>query len=347
MYGEPEVEIVGNKDGRGQAEIRDFLAKFGLSYDGDVEYSIVLRLEREIVGTGSFAGEILRNIAVDKAKQGEGLTATIITTLMQEQARRGRFHYFIFTKPDKSDLFQALGFKELARAEPYAALLENGLGSVQTYCDSLQKELIQLKKERAAIVVNCNPFTKGHETLIRRAACESEAVIVFVVSEERSLFPFEDRFRLVRDGVAELGNVAVVPAGKYMISAATFPTYFTREEEKVIAQTRLDVMLFATQIAPRLGISTRYIGEEPYCAVTNAYNQAMLEILPRHGISLKLMKRYEIDGEIVSASKVRDMIRDNDWDGIKKMVPSITFNYLTSPEAKDILENIRNSIARH
>lgn len=256
-------------------------------------------------------------------------------------------HYFIFTKPSTAHLFTNLGFTEIARAEPYVSLLETGLGSVETYCNSISKEAEHLSPQRAAVVVNCNPFTNGHQALIRKSASENEAVIVFVVSEDRSLFPFEHRIQLVKGGVSDLTNVVVVPAGKYIVSSTTFPTYFTREEDKVLAQTRLDIELFANQIAHRLGITTRYVGSEPYCQITNSYNQAMVDILPQHGIKLIVMERTQSDGEIVSASKVRDMIRQGDWNGIKKAVPETTYTYLQSPEARDVLEKIRISHSRH
>ncbi|MCX7781132.1 MAG: [citrate (pro-3S)-lyase] ligase, partial [Negativicutes bacterium] len=324
-----------------------FLAKFELSFDRNVEYTIAVRQDGRLIGTGSFAGEVLRNIAVDETIQGAGLTALILSELMQEQARRGRMHYFIFTKPSKAHLFANLGFTEIARAEPYVALLETGLGSVETYCDTVARQAAQLPAQRAAVVVNCNPFTKGHQALIRKAASENGGVIVFVVSEDKSLFPFEHRIKLVRAGVADLPNVAVVSAGKYIVSSATFPTYFTRDEDQVVAQTRLDITLFATQIARRLGITARYIGEEPYCSVTGAYNAAMLDIFPQHGIEIVVMKRIEADGEIISASKVRDMIRQGDWAGIQKAVPATTYNYLLSPEAQEVLAKIRSSHSRH
>jgi len=347
MFNEYEIEILNQKNDKAIGEVRDFLNRFDLSFDDVVEYTINLRLDGKLVGTGSFQGEVLRNIAVDEAIQGAGLTARILSELMQEQARRGRLHYFIFTKPGKSYLFEALGFTEIARAEPYVALLEMGIGSVATYCDSTLKATVHLTGVRTAIVVNCNPFTKGHQALIRQAAQENEAVIVFVVSEDLSLFPFEDRFKLVREGVADLANVAVVPAGKYMVSAATFPTYFTRNADQATAQARLDITLFATKIAPKLGIKSRYIGEEPYCPITNAYNEAMLDLFPQYGIEVKVIKRVQVAGEIISASKVRDMIKKDDWEGIKKFVPENTYHYLRLDTTKEILEKIHNSSARH
>ena len=142
-------------------------------------------------------------------------------------------------------------------------------------------------------------------------------------------------------------NVIAVSAGKYIVSSATFPTYFTRETDQVVAQTRLDIKIFAAQIARRLDIAARYIGEEPYCPVTNAYNEAMLEIFPQHGIEIVVMERIQMSDEIISASKVREMIRQDDWEGIKEAVPESTFTYLRSPEAKEVLEKIRGSVSRH
>mgnify|MGYP002355338883 CR=1 FL=1 len=222
------------------------------------------------------------------------------------------------------------------------------MGSVEDYCRRVQLEAAKLPAgPRAALVVNCNPFTIGHQALIRRAADESAAVIVFVVTEDKSLFPFSDRIELVREGTRDLANVIVVPGEDYIISSATFPAYFTREEDTVTAQTRLDVTLFATKLAPQLGITRRYVGEEPYCAVTDAYNQAMREILPAHHIEFTVIPRIAAEGEIVSASKVREMIRQDDWEGVKRMVPETTYSYLRSEQAKSVIDKIKATHTRH
>lgn len=342
------VEHVNLARDRNVAELKQFLARFDLRFESDADFTVAVRdQDGTLVGTGSSKGEVLRNIAVDETIQGEGLTASILSTLMQEMARRDVLHYFIFTRPAKSFLFENLGFNEIARADPYAALLESGIGSVASYCEGVAKEAERLPERRAGLVINGNPFTLGHRALIEKAASECPGVIVFVVSEDRSLFPFEDRLRLIRDGVADLPNVAVVPGGKYIISAATFPTYFTREEDQVKAQTRLDITLFARQIAPRLGIIARYVGEEPYCAVTEEYNTAMREILPGEGIAVHVVPRVAVAGETVSASTVRDLIRTGDWDRLERLVPPVTMAYLRSEENRTILDTIRSSDTRH
>lgn len=348
MFDEFQMEYADLKQEKAVNEIRSFLSKFELSFDDDVEFTVVVRdQDGRLTGTGSFSGEVLRNVAVDESLQGFGLTSMILSVLMQELARRGVMHYFVFTRPSKAQMFANLGFCEIARAEPHAALLESGLESVQAYCRSVANKTAHLPERRAAIVVNCNPFTKGHRALISKAATENDGVIVFVVSEDRSLFPFEDRIKLVRAGVADLHNVAVVPAGKYIVSSATFPTYFTRKEDQAAAQTGLDVSLFATQIAPRLGIIARYVGDEPHCPVTELYNRAMLAIFPEHGIKLHVMPRISAEGEVVSASRVRELIRQGEWDLVEKLLPVETYRYLMAEENRHVIERIRVSNSRH
>ena len=348
MYGTPHIEIVDLTDSSVVAEVREFLSRHALSFDTAVDYTIILRLSGRMIGTGSFKGEVLRNIAVNEDVQGEGYTAIILNELVQEQGRRRIMHQLIFTKPQAASRFQNLGFRLIADATPWAVLLEGGLGGIDDYLSRVQKTCADLPTKRTAVVVNCNPFTRGHLGLLETAARESEAVIVFAVSEDRSLFPFTDRIELIRRGTSHIHNLRVVETGNYMVSSATFPTYFTREEQLADAQAHLDIALFAQKIAPALGIVARYVGEEPYCAVTEAYNRAMRDILPKAGVSLKILPRYVgPDGIPISASTVRDLIRSGDWDKIRPLVPDVTWEYLRSPANQSIIEKIKASHSRH
>ena len=348
LWGTIEERVINLQNVRQVADVREFLEKFSLTFTEQVDYTVALYKENKIVATGSFAGEVLRNIAIDDSLRGEGITSTVISHLMREAGQRGIYHYFIFTKPDKAHLFSNLGFKEIARVEPYAVLLEGGLGSVESYCQEMAVKVDKLPPgERASLVVNCNPFTLGHQAVIAKAAAENPGVVVLVVSEEGSLFPFDVRYRLIQEGVAQYDNVVVVPGGKYIISAATFPGYFTRGDETVAAQTQLDITIFAKYVAPALGITSRYVGDEPYCAVTKAYNQAMFDILPDYQIDVREMPRVGIDGKFISASRVRELIRQNGWDEIRTLVPDTTYKYLLSPEATHIIEKIKKSQSRH
>ncbi|CQR72234.1 [Citrate [pro-3S]-lyase] ligase [Sporomusa ovata DSM 2662] len=338
-----------NLDSPGEVEsVRAFLAAFDLTFTAAVDYTIAFYQNNEMIATGSLAGEVLRNIAVAPQMQGEGLTADVVSRLIQQAGQRGIYHYFIYTKPSAAPMFTALGFKELARSEPHVILLEAGIGTLDEYCREISRKVEGLPSgSRAALVVNCNPFTLGHKAVISKAAQDNQAVVVLVVSEERSLFPFAVRLRLVQEGLAEFNNILVLPAGKYIISAATFPGYFTRGEATVMAQTRLDATIFARYIAPALGITRRYVGEEPYCATTCSYNDALSDILPQYGIGLETIPRITVGGKVISASQVREFIRQDNWPAIKELVPDTTYKYLISPEAQPVLATIKAVDSRH
>ncbi|MCE5287109.1 MAG: [citrate (pro-3S)-lyase] ligase [Pelosinus sp.] len=343
-----DVNLASNKD---VLAVQNFLSRFDLTFAPEqIEYTTVFLRNEKIVATGSLAGEVLRNIAVDESLQGEGVTASVVSELITQAVQRSRYHYFIFTKPDKSHLFGGLGFNEIARVEPYCVLLESGLGSIKSFCQNLAKQAAVLPAgKRAALVMNCNPFTLGHKALIEKAAAENEAVIVLVVSEENSAFPFAVRKQLIEAGVKEYNNVLVIPGGGYVISAATFPGYFTKGEATILAQTRLDAAIFGKYIAPALKIQKRYIGEEPYCPTTRTYNEALQEVLPAFGIEVCQTPRFGTE-QAISASEVRSLIRCGDDISLAKissMVPSTTYEFLLSEEAKPILAKIRANVSRH
>ena len=110
-------------------------------------------------------------------------------------------------------------------------------------------------------VMNCNPFTLGHRYLVEQALTQCDFLIIFVVEEDRSVFPFEDRLRLVDEGVKDLPNVTVIPSGKFVISSLTFSDYFNKSElQDRTIDTSLDVTVFAREIAPCLHITKRFAG---------------------------------------------------------------------------------------
>jgi len=182
-----------------------------------------------------------------------------------------------------------------------------------------------------AVVVNCNPFTLGHQYLIRSAAAQVDLLYIFVVEEDKSFFPFRDRFMLVQAGVANFGNVRVIPSGRFIISALTFPEYFSKDDpDSVAIDPSRDVELFGGYIAPALGISVRFAGHEPFCTYTRQYNEAMRTILPRFGVRFQELTRIESDSEAISASKVRRLLKSEDFEAIRCIVPLSTYEYLVA-----------------
>lgn len=179
-----------------------------------------------------------------------------------------------------------------------------------------------------AVVMNCNPFTYGHEYLISEACKRVEFLYIFVVSENKSFFPFEDRIELVKENTKDRKNIEVLPSGEFIISNLTFEDYFSKEMRNVEVNPVFDVEIFGRYIAPALGICKRFVGREPYCNVTNSYNWTMKKTLPKYGVELIEIERIKEKDIFISASHVRKLLGENKYDEIKKIVPDSTFQYL-------------------
>ena len=144
----------------------------------------------------------------------------------------------MITRPENRVLFTSCGFYPLAETQS-VLMLENKKNGLDSYYKKFEADGARLKSGAmndgvGCIVMNCNPFTKGHQELITYAASKCSLLHIFVVEENRSMFPFADRFRLVREGTDHIPNVLVHPSGPYMISNATFPTYFLKKGEDAV-----------------------------------------------------------------------------------------------------------------
>jgi len=192
------------------------------------------------------------------------------------------------------------------------------------------KKILRAKKlPIGALVMNCNPFTLGHQYLVEYAASKVAKLYLFVVEEDKSEFPFADRIELVRQGVKNFPNVEVLPSGKFIISQQTFSGYFNKAElQDVAVDSSEDVEIFGKEIAPTLGITIRFAGEEPTDNVTRQYNETMRKILPRYGVEFREIPRKKFGDEPISASKVRAALKVGDFDKIKNLVPETTYLYL-------------------
>lgn len=188
-----------------------------------------------------------------------------------------------------------------------------------------------LKKDRGingAIVMNCNPMTLGHLYLIEQAKKYVDNLYVFIVEEDSSEFSFEDRICIVRNNLADMENVIVLPSGKYVLSAGTLEGYFRKKDfAGTMIDASEDLELFLT-IARYMNITYRFVGSEPKDKFTSLYNEAMKEKLPAYGVSVVEVERIQMDGQVVSASTVRECLLKKDWDVLKKMVPPYTYQYL-------------------
>lgn len=203
--------------------------------------------------------------------------------------------------------------------------------------DDLKKWIKELQKYKTSfqrvgcIVMNCNPFTRGHFYLIDKSRKEVDYLFVFIVEEEKSFFPFKERLEMAIRNCKAWNNVKVLSSGKYIISELTFEEYFSKDT--IQGQTifpALDIQIFAKYVAPTLGITVRFVGEEKRDLITAQYNKAMKELLPLDGVEIVEYPRLAIDGEVISASSVRECIINNKWDKLKIYLPDESYKYIVA-----------------
>ena len=318
---------IPNISGARLESLCEFLSAAGLTYEGEAEYTVLL-LDDEtdaVVGTGSLCGSVLKYIAVSEAMQGEGGAASIVSELVRHAYTCGRRKLFLFTKPQNEYLFRSLGFFRLAATENYLDSLEKGRGV------------------QGAIVANCNPFTLGHKYLMETAAAQVDSLHVFILSEnsaENAEFSAEARFELVKKGTKHIKNLLLHRSGDYIISHSTFPTYFIKDKADAgRINADLDLTLFGSAIAPALGITKRFVGTEPFCAVTRAYNERMKQILPKYGVEVIEIPR--IGG--ISASLVRKAMAEGNLELVSKIVPETTMEYIRAENQEPEIRSHRKS----
>lgn len=330
------------------ARIEELLRANGLKIEKDLEYTLVAEADGRAVATGSIAGPVLKCFATRDDARGHGVMATLTTLLLEEQYRRGNWHTFVYTRPSNLNTFLSLGFREVARVDKRVVLLESGPESIRDFVATLAARRMAEGGMVAAVVVNCNPFTLGHRYLLEKAAGAADWLHVFVVREDLSVFPYDVRKMLVERGTARIPNMTMHDGGQYVISQATFPSYFTRDPaEQVEDHAALDATIFGRYIVPALCITHRYVGHEPLCPVTSVYNAIIRRELPGYGVSVLEIPRLELNGEPISASRVREAVRLGDWAAVESMVPPTTYDYLRSAEAEPIIEKIREGRSCH
>jgi len=320
-----DVELVSGLKGPKKEKWRAFLSRMGLEADEQVQSTVLVWDGDTLIATGSRQDHILKCIAVDASRQGEGLTATVLSALRGDAFSAGHDHLFLYTKPRNKWMFQSLFFYPVAQTAD-VLLMENRKDGIGSFLRSLPKAPGQTV---GAVVMNCNPFTLGHRYLIETAAAECGRLYVFVLSEDKSQFSAALRIELVRRGTADLPNVTVLPTGPYLISSATFPTYFLKDREQATqVQCALDIQVFSNHFAPYFGITRRYVGTEPLSPMTARYNEALKQHLPEAGIALREIPRLESGAEPISASRVRQLLEEKNWPALEALLPQTTLDYL-------------------
>ncbi|MCK8058594.1 MULTISPECIES: [citrate (pro-3S)-lyase] ligase [unclassified Fusibacter] len=335
MYG--QILQVNMTDPVRRAEVVALLGECGISLDRSVESTYGLYDSGELIATASVFGASIRSVAVTPKAQGSNAIARIVDFVIQTIYKSGFENVYVFTSSFNAKTFKQLGFFEVVRGTGNIVLLERNPRGIANYVEELSDFKVCVE-DVGAIVMNANPFTLGHLYLVEQAAKKCDYLFVWVVKEDVSAVPYEARLKLVQAGVSHLNNVYVIEGSDYVISSATFPSYFSEDTKEATSRfAEIDLRLFATYISKTLGIKKRFVGTEPYCAVTNAYNQTMKKILGDYGIEVIEVDRLSEDAVAISASRVRELVMNKDMTQLKRLVPDTTYDYLTSEDGKKVL----------
>ena len=336
------IAEVYKNDKQGNILVEKLLNNEGIRKDKNIDYTCAVYDENyNMIATASCFGNTLRCLAIKREHQGEGLVNKIFSHLLQYQFERNNFHVLFYTKYTTSKYFSNLGFYEIAKVKDQIVFMENKKNGFQDYLTDLTKTKKEGKKI-ASIVLNANPFTLGHQYLIEKASKENDILHIFILSEDKSIFPFNIRKQLLIEGTSHLKNIIYHDSGPYIISGATFPGYFQKDKNAVIeSHVNLDLEIFI-KIAKALNINVRYFGEESSNIETGIYNNIMKEKLPNYGINCIILSRTKDDeGEIINTSNLRKMIKFGRFEKIKKFVPDSTYKFLVSLQAKELIQKIK------
>ena len=304
------------------------ITNFSTNETARLDHTVGIYEGDQLVATGSTAGNVIKYVgACHKNSEAGAYFNAIISALLTHLAQQQIFHVFVFTKPKYVASFEYVGFHALAQTDS-GAILETGDTSVKDYIAELPKIDHQDQARVAGIVMNANPFTRGHRYLVETAAKANDLVYVFVVNTDASLFTTAERQELVAAGTADLQNVRVVNGSDYMVSYATFPAYFLPTAAAATRfQTQLDAQLFKTQIARPLHLTTRYLGSEPFSKTTGIYNQVLQTILPPE-VTVNVIDRKAVNDRPITATAVRQAIADNVVDSVAASLPATTLDFI-------------------
>lgn len=323
--------------------VRSFLKSYGLIYEDDITVTLIATEGDEIVATASAAHNIIKCVAVRESSQGEGVLNTLMSRLIKRLHASDIKHLFVYTQPELVDVFESLGFKTIVQSMNMTFMEQNG--DITNTLTRVKKKYDVSPAPKGSVVINANPLTQGHVHLIEHARKHHDEVIVFVVSEDRSFFPFKDRFEIIKRTFEGREGIVIVPTKNYLVSYATFPKYFLSKEATIKKEHALiDVLTFKQYYMKIFNITARYVGDEPYSPMTSVYNATMRDYL---GKDLNIIERKTFDGTPISASTVRKLLRKNGLSAIKAYVPKPTYDYLFSEKGQRIIRKLKDHHDRH
>lgn len=311
-------------------DVKALLDQEGIRFEENVQKTFGKYENDKLIATASIYKNIIKCVAIDPSYKGGALFNEMMTTLINEINQNSYDSAFVYTKPIYETSFAAIGFNVIERVDNELIFMQKARYGFASYIEKLKQSKVD-GDVIGSIVLNANPFTLGHQYLVDYGAKHSTYLHIFVVSEDASYFSTTNRYNMVKLGVHNYDNVIIHPTDSYLVSSATFPSYFIDEEKSITKiHASLDARIFKYHIGKALGINKRFVGTEPIDESTRIYNETMREIFENEPNKLDLVEipRKESAGEVISASRVRALIEDGKIEQIKNLVPQSTYEYI-------------------
>lgn len=320
--------------------VKKYLSNFELDYI-DIDYTVVIWSEKKIIATCSKKNNLIKCVAISPEYSNLNILNKLLTIIIKQIVSEKYDESLIITKREYKKIFEDLNFLSIYQND-MICFLTNRKDKFDKYVNYVKSS--KQEADSAIIVMNANPFTNGHKYLIETASNENELVYVVLVKEDVSLFTYDERMLMLKKGTDHLKNIIILEGSKYIVSKTFFPSYFIASPDEVVKQqAMLDIKMFSKIFIENLNIKKRYLGEEPLSNTTKIYNDTIKNVLSEINIEVKIIKRLEENGEVVSASKVRELLLNEDLLSIKKITPSTTFEFINNPE---IISRAKNNVEK-
>ena len=218
--------------------------------------------------------------------------------------------------------FERLNFRVLARHKK-AVLLENQNG-INRFLRRLADRVTI--GNNAGIVINADPFTLGHLSIIEAASRDSSQVYVFVPTHGRFTFDSQTRLEWAQHETQHLPNVQVINAESYLLHESIFPGYFLPlNEDKEQLRLEMALTLFINHLAPYFSIKRRYVGEEPVDPEVREHHTLMEINLSNAGIQTVKLPRRKSNNLWVSTQQVKHDLNAGNLEKLRGQLPEFTF----------------------
>ena len=239
-------------------KVKDFLDRNDLILSDDVELYVTASEEGEMVACGGISGKILKCVAVTPRLRGQRFVLKVIDALLEAARHRGQEELFLFSAPKNQAYFESHGFKLIETSGNEVILMENS-NNLEKYKQSLAS--MHKEGEKIGSMVVCDSsITDEDIKRIELASMECDWLHVFIVCHDGNYS--KESYDKLAQFLEYLANVTLHENSDYLISKATFPTYFIKDETHISAlHAELDLKIFKNHIAPVLGITHRFINK--------------------------------------------------------------------------------------